>query len=236
MRILDLQVVDKSGTSNLEFPISRVYNLGFTMRDHKKMQAHLDEVGREGVHVPFRDNPPHIMPISPWATLTEGEITVQSGKTSGEVEIVTLARGDEVYVGVGSDHTDRSLEAINIPWSKQVAPDVMAPVVWRWEEVSPQWDEVLLECYITEEGREKLYQRAGVAEFWTPIEMRDSLRGRIRPVTSGFVVLFSGTVVTAEGKLSYARDWRISMIDPVLDRRIDHAYRVVVLNEEVLVP
>lgn len=236
MRTLQLQLERQSGLSEIEFPIGRVYNLGFTMRDEAKMQAHLDEVAKEGVPPPSTDNPPIIFPISPWATITDTLVTVQYAKTSGEIEIVTLARGDELYVGVGSDHTDRDLEAINIPWSKQVAPNVLAPTVWDWKEVAPHWNEVLLESYVSEAGNRKLFQQAGVAEFWTPVEMRDSLDGRIKLVEEGFLMLFSGTVVSIDGQLKYGREWTISMIDPVLERRIEHTYHVVVLDEEILEP
>lgn len=224
------------GKQPLEFPAKRVYNLGFTIRDAAKMQAHLDEVEKEGVPRPHTDKPPIIFPISSWATLTDTEIPVQFTKTSGEIEIVTLVLGNEVYIGVGSDHTDRALEAVNIPWSKQVTPNVLAPAIWRWTDVADHWDAVLMESYVSENGARKLFQKAGVAEFWTPIEMRDSLIGRVQPVNDGGMILFSGTVVSIDRQLSYAREWTICMIDPVLKRRIEHTYFITVLNEEILVP
>lgn len=234
--ILRLQIAVKDGEETLDFPVKRVYNLGFTIRDAAKMQAHLDEVAKEGVPPPSTDRPPIIFPISAWSTITDTQVPVQYSKTSGEIEIVTLILEDEVYVGVGSDHTDRALEAINIPWSKQVAPNVLAPTIWRWSDVADHWDHIEMECYVEEGGRRVLYQKAGVAEFWTPIEMRESLAGRIASVQDGGLVLFSGTVVSVDHRLSYSREWTISMIDPVLDRRIDHTYRIIVLDEELLVP
>lgn len=233
---LQLFVDGKTGRTSLPFPVRRVYNLGFTIRDAAKMQAHLDEVAKEGVPPPRTDNPPIIFPISSWATITDDEVPVQYEKTSGEIEIVTLVLGDDVYVGVGSDHTDRALEAVDIPWSKQVTPNVLAPVVWRWQDVAEHWDSVLMESFVREHGTRKLFQKAGVAEFWTPIEMRDSLKGRIVPVTEGGMVLFSGTVVSVDHQLSYGREWTIRMMDPVLNRTIEHTYNVIVLKEEVLKP
>jgi Protein of unknown function (DUF2848) len=233
---LQLTLDGKNEQTLLHFPVTRVYNLGFTIRDKAKMQAHLDEVAKEGVPPPSTDNPPLIFPISNWATITDSDVTVQYAKTSGEVEIVTLVQGDEILVGVGSDHTDRALEAVDIPWSKQVTPNVLAPTVWRWSEVADHWDAVTMESYVTEKGQRKLFQKAGVAEFWTPIEMRDSLVGRIVPVKQGGLILFSGTVVSVDHQLSYATEWSIHMIDPVLKRRIDHTYHITVLKDEILVP
>jgi Protein of unknown function (DUF2848) len=236
MTTLHLEVEGSAGRTPLAFPATRVYNLGFTIRDAAKMQAHLDEVEKEGVPRPHTDNPPIIFPISSWATITDSHVPVQYGKTSGEIEIVTLVWGAEVYVGVGSDHTDRALEAVDIPWSKQVTPNILAPVVWRWQDVAAHWDAVQMESFVTEGGQRKLFQKAGVAEFWTPIEMRDSLHGRIVPVTEGGMVLFSGTVVSVDHQLSYAREWTIRMTDPVLGRTIEHTYHIIVLKEEILKP
>ena len=113
---------------------------------------------------------------------------------------------------------------------------MLAPTGWDWKEVAPHWNEVLLESYVSEAGDRKLFQQAGVAEFWTPEEMCDSLDGRIKLVEEGFLMLFSGTVVSVDGQLNYGREWTIRMIDPVLERKIEHTYHVVVLDEEILEP
>jgi 4-hydroxyphenylacetate 3-monooxygenase len=172
------------------------------------------------------------MPISDWTLTTDGEVSVQRERTSGEVEIVTVVRGGELYVGVGSDHTDRTLEATDIPWSKQVCANVLAPVVWPWGDVREHWDRVLLESDVLVEGKRAPYQRAGVAEFWTPEEMVRSLEGRIEPPTGDYLV-FSGTVVTLGRALIFADTWTIRLIDPVRGERIEHTYRVPILSREV---
>jgi len=216
----------------LDLKVGRVYNLGFTIRDAEKMQRHLEECYAVGVPELKVDKPPLIFPMSSWATITDEEVTVQRARTSGEVEIVTISLGGELYIGVGSDHTDRELETIDIPWSKQVAPNVLAPTLWRWEDVAGHWDDVMLESYVLDEGKEVLYQRASVAEFWTPVEMVNSLEGRVPAITDA-QILFSGTVVSEGEQLNFGREWRIAMIDPVFERKIEHTYRVVVLSEEV---
>ena len=95
---------------------------------------HLEEVYKHGLSELKIDRPPIIFPIGVWATITDDEAPVQYERTSGEVEIVTIDDGTgELYVTVGSDSTDRELEtsnlagARNIRWSKQVAPNVVAP-------------------------------------------------------------------------------------------------------------
>lgn len=221
-----LTVDGPDGGRERDLEIGRVYNLGFTIRDPEKMQRHLDEV--TGVHIDWPKRPPVIFPISAWATLTSADVPVQYGRTSGEIEIVTIVTGDGLLVGVGSDHTDRALEATDIPWGKQVAPNVLAPTVWRWSDVADHWDEVLLESYVDGE----LYQRATVAEFWTPPEMADSVVGRV-PDVPGARVLFSGTVVSLKEELDFGRSWSLRMSDPATGRTIRHDYQVTVLEEEI---
>jgi hypothetical protein len=228
--LLNFTIDGQDGTEQRTLNVTRVYNLGFTIRDKAKMQAHLDEV--EGVHVDWPPRPPVIFPISAWATLTDEDVPVQYDRTSGEIEIVTVVDGDELLIGVGSDHTDRALEATDIPWGKQVAPNVIAPTLWRWSEVRDHWDEVLLESLIDSGNGPQLYQKAGVAEFWTPEEMVDSVKGRIVEVP-GTRVFFSGTVVSVGAKLNFGRVFNMRMIDPVANKTIEHTYRVTVLADEI---
>jgi hypothetical protein len=204
------------------------------MRDEAKMQAHLEECYKLGIKELICERPPLVMPISSWAVLTDNHIGVQRPKTSGEVEIVTIVdENDEVFVSVGSDHTDRSLETIDIPWSKQVAPNVVAPQMWRWNDVKDHWDDIHMESWVIDQGATVKYQEAMVNEFWTPAEMVQGLRDSVTRV-AGANILFSGTVVSIGEKLRFAESWTIKMTDPVLNRVIEHTYTVDVLSREVL--
>lgn len=223
---LRVTVAGPDGVNEQILDVVRVYNLGFTIRDKEKMQRHLDEV--TGVHLDWPERPPIIFPISAWATITASDVPVQYETTSGEIEIVTVDTPDGLLIGVGSDHTDRKLETVDIPWSKQVAPNVLAPTFWRWSDVQDHWDEVRLESYVDD----KLYQRASVAEFWTPQEMVDSVQGRIGDVP-GVKIFYSGTVVSEDERLDFGRSWSLRMIDPVTGYAIRHDYTVTVLSEEV---
>ena len=234
MTVRSFIVHEADGDRDLEVDLRRCYNLGFTMRDEAKMQAHLEECYKLGIKELICDRPPLVMPISPWAVLTDDHITVQRPRSSGEVEIVTVVDADgAIYVGVGSDHTDRSLEGIDIPWGKQVAPNVVAPELWLWSDIESHWDQVSMECTVVDNGETVPYQRALVSEFWTPADMVQGTRDSVVAI-EGALILFSGTVVTLEERLRFAERWTISMIDPVFDRRIDHTYDVTVLAGEVL--
>ena len=100
--------------------------------------------------------------------------------------------------------------------------------VWRWADVRDHWDEVQLESYV--DGRP--YQKASVAEFWTPQEMVDSVEGRLGDVP-GTKVFYSGTVVSLDERLDFGRQWSLRMIDPVTGKTIRHDYTVSVLSEEI---
>ena len=56
--------------------------------------------------------------------------------TSGEVEPVIVALSDGLWIGLGSDHTDRKAETMGIALSKQLCGKVMGPALWRFDEIS----------------------------------------------------------------------------------------------------
>jgi hypothetical protein len=227
-------VATDAGTVPMTLDLVRAYNLGFTIRDAEKMQRHLDECHRVGVPIPQVSRPPLVMPISTWAVVTDDLVTVQRPMTSGEVEIATVVDdAGEVYVGVGSDHTDRALERLDIPWSKQVAPNVIAPTLWRWIDVAEHWDDVFMESWVVDAGERVKYQEASVAEFWTPLEMLDGLRRSVN-APEGAAAFLSGTVVSIEESLRFAEEWTLRLTDPVADRVIEHTYRVQVLADEIV--
>jgi hypothetical protein len=230
---LNLTVVGRDDQQNLVFDVKRMYNLAFTLRNMALMQQHVDEIVKTGIPQLSVDRPPAIYPVSGWAITTASDVTVQRERTSGEVEIAILKDGSSILVGVGSDHTDRALEALDILWSKQVCPNVLAPTVWPWDDVKDHWDAVFIQSEAEENGEWTLYQQASAADFWTPDEMLASLAGRVKLLEGGLIVL-SGTVPSRQGTLAYADTWTIRIVDPVLDRKIEHTYRVTVLSNELL--
>ncbi len=208
--------------------VDRLYNLGSATRSADFARLHQEEVAKEGVSISFDIPAPRIYPLSPWVLTTESDIVVQGRKTSGEVEIV-LVVSDELLVGVGSDHTDRDLERLSIPWSKQVCPNIVAPELWRWTDVEDHWDECVLSSYVDGD----LYQRVPVQEFLRPVDILQILRERARPPIRDFVV-FCGTSVSVSGRIRFGQTWRIGLSDPVLGRTIDHEYEVVSVFEDIL--
>lgn len=207
--------------------VERMYNLGSATRDAETAVYHQKEVAAAGVKIAFDVPAPRIYPIASWALTSAERVAVQGPRTSGEIEIV-LVLDDDIYVGVGSDHTDRDLERVSIPYSKQACPNVLAPRLWRFSEIADHWDECLLESWVDGE----LYQRTSVASFLPPEELLDVLRSRADVPPTG-VVLFAGTIVSVTGDLCFGSRWAIQLSDPVLDRRLAHTYDVDELMPEV---
>jgi hypothetical protein len=93
---------------------------------------------------------------------------------------------------------------------------------------------VLIESYVASEPGDSpvLYQKGSVAEFWTPIEMLEGVKGRIVE-TPGAKVFLSGTIVSEGEKLNFGRVFTMRLHDPVADKTIEHSYTVTVLSKEI---
>ena len=108
----------------------------------------------------------------PGARTTYSEIEVYGSETSGEVEyVLCIVTEDEVYVGLGSDHTDRHLEEVDIPRAKQICPNLMGRKVWPLEEVESHWDDLLMNASAVKDGKETLYQEGRLGLLLNPAEL-----------------------------------------------------------------
>jgi 4-hydroxyphenylacetate 3-monooxygenase len=226
---LTVRVDHLEGSSSEEtFRIARLYNFGSATRDPETAVAHQEEVAKSGIHIAFDVPAPRIYPIALHVLTTEDEVFVQSERTSGEVEIV-LHMADQLYVGVGSDHTDRALETVSIPGSKQACANHLAPVFWPYDEVKDDWDEFVLKSWV--DGR--LYQEVGVDAFLKPETIIDVLRQRVNGVPERDFMVFCGTIVSVDKALGFGSEWHYQLAAPAQDRRIDASYRVVDILAEV---
>jgi 4-hydroxyphenylacetate 3-monooxygenase len=227
----DATVVTQAGTSDKRFSVARMYNLGSATRDAAVAVHHQEEVARAGVHIALHVPAPRIYPIDAFALTTGEAVGVHGTRTSGEVEIV-LVVSDRLYVGVGSDHTDRDLERASIVWSKQINPNVLAPTLWDFEEIADHWDQCVMRS--TVDGRP--YQDVGVSAFLSPHDILRILRERVPGLPARDFVVFCSTIVALDKELGFGDCWQFEMEDPVLKRRIDHTYRVEQLFNEIAEP
>jgi len=223
-----LVVVERDGSQvERPFTVERMLNLGSATRDPQTAVGHQREVAEAGVRIAFDVPAPRIYPIATFALTTEEIVEVHGRRTSGEAEIVLLV-DDEIYIGVGSDHTDRDVERYSILWSKQSCPNVLGRRLWRWRDVRDHWDECVLSS--TVDGRP--YQETPVSAFLPPADILDIVAERADARGPGLVV-FCGTIVALRGHLEFGDRWECHLTDPVLDRQLSLRYRLVNLMDGI---
>ena len=206
----------------LPFPVSRVLNGGFAGRDQTQVRAHIEELAHLGVKDPGET--PTFYPLVSTAVsqTTDLEVVTDAGNW-GEAEPVILFGKEGLLLTVGSDHTDRDLEGFSIIKSKQVYPNLVAQEAWRYEEVLPHWDDIMLRAWVGE-GRTSLFQEAPLAALMRPEELVAKATSLIDGDPTG-TVFFLGTVAAKE-KITFAPYFECELSDPVTGLTIVCAHRL----------
>jgi hypothetical protein len=137
------------------------------------------------------------------------------------VEAVLLQHDDRLFVGVGSDHTDREVETYGVAVAKQLCEKPIAPEFWAFDEVEPHWDRLTLSAWI---DGDTLYQRGTLDSILAP----DDLLGRSEPSLANGTLMFCGTFAAIDG-IRPAGRFRYELVDPVLGRTITGGYEMRVL-------
>src|SRR5713226_6280537 len=212
--------VDVAGDGNRALEIRQVLIAGYTGRDQAKVLAHIRELAELGVAPPPRV--PMVYTLDP-AMLTTGDlITVSCAETSGEAEFVLIGSSDGLLVGVGSDHTDRQQEAVDVQSSKERVPHPIGRQVWRYDEVKSHWDAIELRSWT----KGQLYQEGRLEAFLQVDELLAKLRQAGYGELNGRVI-FGGTLPTIGG-LTYGRRFEAELHDRNLKRTVRCAYDVTV--------
>jgi hypothetical protein len=196
---------------------------GWTGRDAEAVEKHIKELELLGVKRPATT--PIFYRVGAARLTTDASIEVLGEKSSGEVEFVLLQIQGALWVGTGSDHTDREVEAYGISVSKQMCEKPIAPVFWRFDDVVDHWDRLLLRSYATIGGSRVLYQEGPVSAMRHP---EDLLARFDRSGLSESTLMFCGTLAV-HGGLRPAQRFEFELEDPVKGRKIQHCYDVVSL-------
>ena len=192
---------------------------GWTGRDEAALRKHIRELEAIGVRPP--KTTPIFYRVSANLFCHADEIQVSGPDTSGEVEFVLLQTHSELRVAVGSDHTDRKAETIGVSLSKQLCAKPVSRESWRYQEVQPHWEKLVLRSWSDGE----LYQEGSVSAMRSP----EDLLSRC-PLEPGWA-MFGGTLA-AKGGIRPGQVFRMELEDPVRGRRLAHEYRVRVLPVE----
>jgi hypothetical protein len=220
----------KAGRDQVSIEPAALIMAGWTGRDQTAVRHHIEELRALGVPPPRRV--PLFYRVDPALLSTTETIDVLGPDTSGEVEAVLVSMADGLWVGLGSDHTDRAAEAQSVALSKQLCRKIMAPALWRFEELAGHWDELVLRAHIYEKGERKLYMEGALASVR---RSQDLIRAYVSelgddtdaPLPAG-TVMFMGALVAIDG-IRPASRFEMELSDPVLGRRLLHAYEVRVL-------
>jgi len=201
---------------------------GYTGRDQKSVQAHIDELKKLGVAAPY--NIPAMYWISPSRITNHNTIVVVGQETSPEVEFfLSTDQNNKTYMTVASDHTDRELEAVSVGKSKQVCDKVIGDVFWDVDEIKDHWDNISLGSRVIKDGDWVAYQSGTFGailhyqELLTLIKA-DAPAGQ-RPS------LLSGTLPIIGGDVVYTSSCEIFIKDPILNREITKRYNITVLPD-----
>ena len=222
--------LQSSGTAMArEVGIDDAIVAGWTGRDAAAVEKHITELEALGVRRPATT--PIFYRVSAARLTTATEIEVVGAHSGGEVEFVLLQHGGRIWVGAGSDHTDREVETYGVTVSKQMCDKPVAPVFWAFDDVAPHWDRLTLRAHVIENGERKIYQEGPVAAMLKPLDLigRCPFPGEeeMRQLPEN-TLMFCGTLA-ARGGVRPTEQFEFEIEDPVLGRSIAHRYSVRIL-------
>jgi hypothetical protein len=136
--------------------------------------------------------------------------------------IVSLADG--LWLGIGSDHTDRKAESISVALSKQLCAKVIGTELWRLDELD--WDKLVLRSHAEIGGQRVLYQEGPLAGIRSPDDLvrRYTNADTLPPGTA----MFCGTL-GAKGGIRPGTRFEMEIEDPARRRSLRHAYSIEAL-------
>jgi Protein of unknown function (DUF2848) len=196
---------------------------GWTGRDTAALEHHIEELAKIGV--PRPSSVPVFYRTSVNGLTQTGRLEVLGPDTSAEVEPVLFGFEDGMWLGLGSDHTDRKAEAMGIALSKQLCGKPVGAHLWRYAEVADHWDRLTVRSWATIGGKRVLYQEGALAGMRTPEDLLQ--RYGVKTLAPG-AAMFCGTV-GAIGGIRPAARFEMELEDPVRKRKLSHGYDIIAL-------
>ncbi|HET8744680.1 MAG TPA: DUF2848 domain-containing protein [Ramlibacter sp.] len=224
-QVLSLEFVTRTGTQARQATVRQLVVAGWTGRDRAAMEKHIVELEALGVRRPA-STPVYYRVATSRLTLAPS-IQVSGGESSGEVEFVLAQFDGRLWVGLGSDHTDRKVETIGVTISKQLCEKPIGARFWAFDEVAAHWDQLVLRAFIVEGGKRTLYQEGPVTTMQDPRDLLAAWTGG-EPVLAEGTLMFCGTLA-AKGGIRPAWRFEMELHDPVLQRTLAHAYDIETL-------
>lgn len=223
-RTLSLSFQNGSHALPREVLVAQTVVAGWTGRDPAAVEKHIVELEAIGVRRPA--STPIFYRVASARLTTDGEIESTGTSSGGEVEYLLLRHDGRLWVGVGSDHTDREVEKFGVTVSKQMCDKPIASQFWAYDDVVPHWDQLILRSFVVEDGKRAVYQEGPVAAMLHPTELLS--RFVADSALPEDTLMFCGTLA-AHGGVRATEQFSFEIEDPVLGRKIAHEYRVTPL-------
>lgn len=185
---------------------SRLIIAGFTGRDESARTEHIREL--ESLGVPPPERTPTFYEL-PGRLVTFDESVTASEMSSGEVEPVLLRIADDYYVTVGSDHTDRAVEA-----SDGIAIAKMQnakPLSFNAIGIDSGSIDVCSSATLRSWCDGELYQEAEAATLVPLSQLLESLQCAAPWLKNEDIIMFGGTPGVKHGVIKYGCEWRMQM-------------------------
>ncbi len=195
---------------------------GWTGRDDAAIRHHIEELAALGV--PRPSTVPLFYRVAATQLTQATNLQVLGPDSSGEVEPVVVSLADGLWLGIGSDHTDRKAESISVALSKQLCGKVIGTALWRLDEL--EWDRLILRAHATIDGQRVLYQEGPLAGIRSPGDLirRYTNADTLPPGTA----MFCGTL-GAKGGVRPGTKFEMEIEDPARRRFLRHAYTIEAL-------
>lgn len=207
--------------------VNRLVIAGWTGRNVVALEAHIRELEALGVARP-KSTPIFYRVASSLLTIADS-IDVIGNDSTGEIEFVLYAFHDGLWIGVGSDHTDRKAETLGVTLSKQMCAKPVSPKIWRYDDVAPHWDRLVLRSFVHQGANRRLYQEGPVTTMRAPEELI-RLHSGSEALPRG-TAMFCGTVAV-HGAIEAGEAFEMELEDPVLERKLTHVYQITKLPIE----
>jgi hypothetical protein len=210
-------------TTYLDFDDPAFVLCGFTGRDPEEVQAHIRELEQIGVAKPR--STPVFMRLPGWLlTQPSTPVEVATPDSSGEAEPVLLRTPEgRLFLTVGSDHTDRVIEASSIIAGKLACPKPLATEAWPLDDVIERWNDLVLTGGTRRDGS----RHTGRLTSLTPPDALLSAMERVVRVPEGRgLVMFLGTVAGADAVPAGDESFVAGLADGVTGRSIECTYFV----------
>ena len=221
---LTFTIDDRGAPTPLTLPIDQAVIAGWTGRDPVARDKHIAELEAIGIARPA--STPIYYRVAARRLTMEDSIEVCGGDSSGEVEFVLIGWQGRVFIGCGSDHTDRKVESYSVTVSKQMCDKSIAPELWEFEDVIDHWDQMILRSFAWIDGKRVLYQE-GTLDAMVPVKELLARGFEDGKLPDG-CAMYGGTFA-ARGGIRPADRFEYELEDPVLKRVIRHAYDVIAL-------